>query len=153
MPLFKTLIFTIVVPGTVVIYVPWVLRGRSAHPVAMWAWIGIVPAAAGLAVYLWCAWGFATAGRGTPLPLDAPKLLVVRGLYRYVRNPMYVGVLMMVLAQAILFASMPTLWYAAIAWLFFHAMAVVYEEPTLRSKFGDSYEQYRKSVPRWIPRV
>lgn len=150
--LIKTLIFTILVPGTVCIYIPYRLRGPGAHAIVGWAWLGAVPLAVGFAVYLWCAWDFATAGRGTPLPLDAPKRLVARGLYRFMRNPMYVGVLLMVLGQALLFRSRAILWYAAVAWLFFHAMVMLYEEPVLGRKFGESYAQYRSSVSRWIPR-
>jgi protein-S-isoprenylcysteine O-methyltransferase Ste14 len=112
-----------------------------------------VPAAAGFAIYLWCAWDFAVAGRGTPMIFDPPKRLVARGLYRFVRNPMYCGVLLMVLGQAVLFESTATVVYALVAGLFFHAFVVLYEEPALRRKFGESYQQYRNSVPRWIPRL
>jgi protein-S-isoprenylcysteine O-methyltransferase Ste14 len=150
--LIKTLIFTILVPGTVCLYIPYRLRRPGPHTIAPLGFVGLVPVASGFAVYLWCAWDFATAGLGTPLPLDAPKLLVARGLYRFVRNPMYVGVLLMVLGQALLFSSMATLWYALVAALCFHGMVVLYEEPVLLRKFGESYEQYRNSVPRWIPR-
>jgi protein-S-isoprenylcysteine O-methyltransferase Ste14 len=111
-----------------------------------------VPTAVGVAVVLWCEWDFATFGRGTPFPLDAPKQLVARGLYRFVRNPMYVGVLLAILGQALWFESAATLWYAMVAALFFHLFVVFYEEPTLRRKFGESYAQYAKAVPRWMPK-
>ena len=84
--------------------------------------------------------------------MDAPKRLVARGLYRFVRNPMYVGVLLAILGQALWFGSAATLWYAMVAALFFHLFVVFYEEPTLRRKFGESYTEYAKSVPRWMPK-
>jgi len=151
--LLKTLVFTILVPGTVAGYIPYVLRGRTFQPAAGLALLGALPLAAGLPIYLWCAWDFATAGRGTPLPLDAPRRLVVRGLYRFVRNPMYVGVLLLLSGQAILFASGPTIWYMLAVALFFHSFVVFYEEPALLRRFGESYAEYRARVPRWIPNL
>jgi|HubBroStandDraft_1064217.scaffolds.fasta_scaffold23796_2 protein-S-isoprenylcysteine O-methyltransferase Ste14 len=148
----KTLIFTIVVPGTVGVYIPAWLRGPGPHAVSVLGLLGLAPVAAGVAVYLSCAWDFAASGDGTPLPLDPPKLFVARGFYRFVRNPMYVGVALVILGQALLFGSTAILWYALAAALMFHLLVVFYEEPTLRRKFGQSYAQYYKTVPRWIPK-
>jgi protein-S-isoprenylcysteine O-methyltransferase Ste14 len=148
----KTLIFTVFVPGTVAVYIPYRLRGAGPRAISAFAMAGIAPMALGVAIYLWCAWDFATFGRGTPLPADAPKELVARGLYRYVRNPMYVGVLLAILGQAIWFGSRATLWYALGVALLFHLFVVFYEEPALRRKFGESYAQYTKAVPRWLPK-
>ena len=148
----KTLIFMTVVGGTVVVYIPYLMRGPGAHAISALGLLGVVPAAVGVAVVLWCEWDFATFGRGTPFPLDAPKQLVARGLYRFVRNPMYVGVLLAILGQALWFESAATLWYAMAAALCFHLFVVFYEEPTLRRKFGESYAQYAKAVPRWMPK-
>jgi protein-S-isoprenylcysteine O-methyltransferase Ste14 len=148
----KTLIFTIVVPGTVGVYIPARLRGASPRASSALAMAGIAPVALGVAIYLWCAWDFATFGRGTPLPLDAPKQLVARGLYRFVRNPMYVGVLLTILGQALWFYSIATLWYALEVALLFHLFVIFYEEPALRRKFGESYTRYAKAVPRWLPK-
>ena len=78
---------------------------------------------------------------------------MARGLYRYSRNPMYVGVLSLVFAQALFFASPGTLLYAALLFLAFHAFVVLYEEPTLARSFGAAYQRYLASVPRWIPRL
>jgi protein-S-isoprenylcysteine O-methyltransferase Ste14 len=107
----------------------------------------------GAIIYLWCAWDFATAGQGTPLPVDPPKKLVARGFYRWVRNPMYVGVLLLILGQAILFESLLLVGYGALLWLIFHLFIVYYEEPTLKRMFGSAYEQYCTAVPRWMPQV
>jgi protein-S-isoprenylcysteine O-methyltransferase Ste14 len=148
-PIIKTLIFTVLVPGTVTVLLPRWLLGRGAR--LQWP-IGMVPLALGALIYLRCAWDFATAGRGTPAPIDPPKKLVARGLYRFVRNPMYWGVLLVVLGESVLFASAVLLRYAVAAWFFFHCFVVLYEEPALHSKFGPAYEEYRKDVPRWIPR-
>ena len=148
----KTLVFTIIVPGTVGAYIPYRLRGPGPHSVSGLGWLGLAPMVVGLAMYLWCAWDFAVFGRGTPLPLDAPKQLIAHGLYRFVRNPMYVGVLLAILGQALWFGSAVTLRYALAVALLFHLFVVFYEEPTLRRKFGKSYTQYSLEVPRWLPK-
>jgi protein-S-isoprenylcysteine O-methyltransferase Ste14 len=152
--LLKTALFTVVVPGTVAGYLPWSLLQRETAwlPFGPLRWIGAPVLLFGLAVYLRCAWDFATAGRGTPLPLDAPKELVVRGLYRWMRNPMYVGVLSVILGVGLLSTSRSVLSYFAIVFLVFHLVVVLYEEQALASRFGESYARYRRQVPRWIPR-
>ena len=96
---------------------------------------------------------FALQGLGTPAPIAPPQKLVVTGLYRYVRNPIYVGVVAVILGQALLFGDGRLLWYAGLLWLFFHVAVVVFEEPTLKETFGAQYEDFRASVPRWIPRL
>jgi len=148
-PLLKTLLFTVVVPGTVAVYVPWALRG-NAVPVGGPAIALIV---VGIAIYLSTAfWGFALVGGGTPAPIAPTKTLVVRGLHRYIRNPMYIGVLLIVGAQAWLFHSRSIATYLLCLGLGFHLFVLLYEEPTLRRQFGEEYERYRASVPRWIPK-
>jgi protein-S-isoprenylcysteine O-methyltransferase Ste14 len=149
----RTLIFTVIVPGTVAVYLPWgiIVREKGAYtPAGGWWWLGLVPLGLGVAGYCWCAWDFTFAGHGSPLPIDAPRKLVVRGLYRYVRNPMYVSVLGVIVGQAAVCASRNALLYAAAIWLMFHLFALLYEEPTLRSKFGDDYDDYCRRVPRWL---
>ena len=147
----KTLLFTVLVPGTVVGWVPhWIRTAAGNSPAGpLLQALALLPALAGLAIYLWCALDFARAA-GTPAPIDPPKELVARGLYRYSRNPMYLGVLAMVIAQALFFASPGTLLYAALLFLAFHAFVVLYEEPTLARSFGAAYQRYLASVPRWV---
>lgn len=96
---------------------------------------------------------FALQGLGTPAPIAPPQKLVVTGLYRHVRNPIYVGVVAVILGQAFLFGDGRLVWYAALLWLFFHAAVLVHEEPTLNETFGAQYEEFRANVPRWIPRL
>jgi protein-S-isoprenylcysteine O-methyltransferase Ste14 len=96
---------------------------------------------------------FALQGLGTPAPIAPPRNLVVSGLYRYVRNPIYVAVVAVILGQAVLFADWRLLWYGALLWLFFHVWVVMIEEPTLKETFGTEYESFRTNVPRWIPRL
>jgi protein-S-isoprenylcysteine O-methyltransferase Ste14 len=107
----------------------------------------------GALIYLICVMEFAVRGRGTPAPIDAPKRLVVTGLYQYVRNPMYVGVLSVVLGWTFLSKSTELLGYAALLALCFHAFIRLYEEPALKKLFGAEYEQYTATVGRWLPRL
>lgn len=155
MLLLKNLLFTVFVPGTVAGLIPYLIlsRGAAAGPIA-WGPAQVLALALGglgLGVYLWCLWDFATVGRATPAPIHPPRTLVVRGLYRYVRNPMYLGVLLVLAGQVIFFASRPLLLYT-LAWLaVVHLFVVLYEEPALTRRFDGSYEQYRGAVRRWIP--
>ena len=118
-------------------------------------WLGLIPLLLGAALAFNCFARFLFAGRGTPAPFDAPRLLVISGPYRYVRNPMYLGAGLVLAGCAILFAEFS-------AWLAAYVVAIIvvvnlfilfYEEPTLREKFGDDYDEYRKNVGRWIPRA
>lgn len=157
MAIVKTLIFTVFVPGSVTVGVPYLLLSsgtvQPSYEIGMFRFIGILPIAVGAACYLCCAWDFAFHGQGTPLPIDAPKVLVVRGLYRVVRNPMYVGVGLVLVGEALMFESLTLLAYAALVWLAFHLFVVCYEEPTLKKMFGATYEEYCRTAPRWIPAV
>lgn len=152
---FKTLIFTIIVPGAIAALIPYLLLSRNPSPFARiepFQLLGLIPMAIGAAIYFRCAWDFASTGKGTPAPIDPPKRLVARGLYRFVRNPMYVGVLLALLGEAWLFRSSALLIYAAIVFTWEHLFVVFYEEPALRRKFGESYSDYLARTPRWIPR-
>lgn len=154
--LIKTAIFTVVVPGTVAIYVPQTLRDRVAADhvsSSVFSGVSLVLFLCGAAIYLWCAWDFAVQGLGTPAPIDAPRVLVVKGLYRFTRNPMYVGVTAMIAGQAGYYRSASIGIYLLIVLLAFHTFVRLYEEPTLRRLFGEQYEGYCRTVPRWLPRL
>lgn len=149
----KTLIFTIIVPGSVTVVIPYLLLSSAAEFYLRGVrLIGLLPITLGAVFYLWCAWDFAFAGQGTPAPIDPPKRLLSRGLYGLVRNPMYVGVVLILLGEAIVFLSLTLLSYAFLVLLMFHLFVVYYEEPTLRKQFGPTYEDYCRTVPRWVPR-
>jgi protein-S-isoprenylcysteine O-methyltransferase Ste14 len=147
----RSIVFTVVLPGTIAVYVPSaLLRDATLDGAAAWRWLGLVPLAAGVAIYVWCVVDFATAGRGTPAPIDPPKELVRRGLYRVTRNPMYVGVASVLCGESWLFASLPLAVYTLCVVAAFHLFVLLYEEPTLRRSFGEAYERYCAAVPRWI---
>ena len=149
----KNLVFTLVVPGTIGVYVPLVLaRGRPPAS-GLGFLLALALLGAGGGMYAWCVWDFAVFGRGTPAPLDAPKKLVVRGLYRYTRNPIYVGVLTVLLGWAVMFRGMGLLIYAVCVAICFHLFVVLYEERHLQKEFGGEYADYRSRVSRWLPRL
>ena len=149
--LLKNLLFTVVVPGTVAVYVPLLFGRTRGAPSTPSLLAGGIVLAIGALIYGWCVWDFATFGRGTPAPIDAPKRLVVRGLYRVTRNPMYVGVLSVILGWAIVFRSPALLLYAAAIWCVFHSFVRLYEEPHLHRVFGAQYAAYCEQVGRWLP--
>ncbi|MGH0035748.1 MAG: methyltransferase family protein [Myxococcota bacterium] len=150
--LLKNLLFTFVVPGTVGVYLPNAIVTEYAAPGSGRWIVGLALLALGGAIYAWCVWDFARVGRGTPAPIDAPRVLVERGLYQWVRNPMYVGVLAVVLGQAVLYASGRLAAYALAVGSLFHLFIVLYEEPKLKELFGPGYEDYCRRVGRWWPR-
>jgi Putative protein-S-isoprenylcysteine methyltransferase len=119
---------------------------------AYFAYLAFPLWAVGGIILLWSFWNFLIQGRGTPAPIDPPKELVATGFYRYVRNPMYVGVLAVILGHFLWFGYWNLLIYAIVVFAVFHTFVTYYEEPTLKRKFGASYEDYLKKVPPWIPR-
>lgn len=151
-PILNTAIFTLIVPGTVGILVPrWLMGGFSPVPGDALTWIGAVAFGVGAAIYFRCAWEFAVRGLGTPAPIAPTKYLVTTALHRYVRNPMYIGVALAIVGQSIIFRSIHLAIYAALMLTIAHLFVVLYEEPALKRQFGESYEEYRRRVPRWIP--
>jgi len=158
---FRSLIFTIVVPGTVSGWVPYwlahsMLDGKifgKAPDFFITNVIGWILLAIGAAIYLWCAYDFTFIGRGTPAIFDPPKHLVIRGLYNYVRNPMYIGIVTAIIGQTFLFGSPAVLFYAAVIGTAFSLFVNFYEEPTLRKKFGEDYNRYTQKVNRWLPKI
>ncbi len=152
-----TLLFLLVVPGTFVILIPWLISRWRLQPAlfhfAGFRIAGIVLLVAGAAGLLDSFARFALQGLGTPAPVAPPKHLVVSGLYRYVRNPMYVAVISAVIGQGLLLGNVRLLGYGALAWLATHLFVIGYEEPKLRRTFGAEYEAFCAGVPRWIPRL
>ena len=152
-PILKTIVFTIFVPGTVTVLIPcWLMGGYPPLAPGLLTWLGIAVTLVGAAIYFRCAWEFAVRGLGTPAPIAPTKFLVTTALHRYVRNPMYIGVALAIAGQAALFRRVHLVEYAAGMLLIAHVFVILYEEPTLRRQFGESYEEYRRSVPRWIPK-
>ena len=115
--------------------------------------VAVLLVAAGLPVLLDSFAGFALQGLGTPAPIFPTRHLVVSGLFRYVRNPMYVAVLLLILGQGLLFGSVRVLEYGIAVWFGFYLFVLMYEEPTLRKSYGREYEEFCANVPRWIPRL
>lgn len=157
MALFKTLIFTIVVPGTVTVGIPYLLLasglGLSSYDLGGFRLLGVMVIALGVACYLACAWNFATVGKGTPAIIDPPRRLVLNGPYRVVRNPMYVGATLILLGEAVMLGSLTLLFYAVVVWTAFHLFVISFEELDLKHRFDGAYEEYCRAVPRWIPRL
>jgi protein-S-isoprenylcysteine O-methyltransferase Ste14 len=152
-----TAVFLILAPGTFDGFVPWwISRWRVHAPFPGFVTlrvVGVLLVAAGILVVLDSFARFALQGLGTPAPVMPTKHLVVQGFYRYVRNPMYVAVVSIVLGQAAFFGSLSLLMYGLCAWLITHLFVLIYEEPTLRKTFGAEYATYCANVPRWIPRL
>ncbi|HET6411232.1 MAG TPA: isoprenylcysteine carboxylmethyltransferase family protein [Anaeromyxobacter sp.] len=148
----RNLLFTVVVPSSGAVYVPWwiLTRGHTSPKPVEWVAVALIATGAGL--YLSCVWVFAVVGKGTPGPWDAPRHFVAVGPYRWVRNPIYLGALSVVLGEAWLFLSLQLLKYSAAMAILFHLFVIGYEEPTLYRRFGEAYSEYRRTVPRWIPR-
>jgi len=152
----------IVLPGNVVVFIPaailWI-SGRLGYSPKFAAvdqflfWVALIAASKGLCLSIWTATLFVKLGKGTPAPWDPPKKLVIRGPYCYVRNPMIISVMLMLLAEALLFQSWPIA-----AWLvvFFIGNSIYFplvEEKSLEKRFGDDYKEYKAHVRRWIPRL
>lgn len=152
-PILKTILFTIVVPGFVTVGAPYLLLGGfPATGRSPLAWLGLLCIVIGASIYFSCAWEFAVRGLGTPAPIAPTKFLVISGLHRSVRNPMYIGAWLVVLGESALFHAPLVIAYAAFLCLPVHLFVIFYEEPTLHRQFGTSYDEYRRAVPRWIPR-
>lgn len=134
-------------------YLPLRLAGDLPVGSGIWSAVSVILLLLGGSIYVWCVWDFATFGGGTPAPIDAPKQLVVRDLYRYTRNPMYVGVLTTICGWIVRYRSPRLALYALCVWLLFQSFIVLYEEPHLRRTFGSSYEHYCATVGRWLPRL
>jgi protein-S-isoprenylcysteine O-methyltransferase Ste14 len=150
-------IFLVIAPGIVAGCIPWSIChwhvGMPLLGVSSIRIIGALLLAAGFPVLLDSFGRFALKGLGTPAPIFPTRHLVVSGLFRYVRNPMYVAVLALILGQGLLFGSVRILVYGIAIWVAFHLFVLMYEEPTMRRSFGPEYEAFCANVPRWIPRL
>jgi protein-S-isoprenylcysteine O-methyltransferase Ste14 len=151
----RTLLFTLLVPGTVLGLIPlaFVVSGwgprfslGAAHL------LGLILCLPGAGIIVWCFIDFVRRGRGTPAPYDPPRRLVVKGLYRHVRNPQYIGVVLVALGEALFFGSLILLGYAILLAIGYHVFVRFYEEPTLKRTFGEDYVHYTEAVPRWLPK-
>lgn len=154
MLLLRSIFFTFLLPGTVTVLIPYYILNakEGADAPGPVRYLGVPLILMGAAGLLWSIWQFFAEGRGTLAPVDPPKELVIHGLYCVVRNPMYVSVAAILLGEAIFFASWGILVEATIFFLVTHLFILFYEEPFLRKQFGASYENYTRTVGRWIPR-
>jgi protein-S-isoprenylcysteine O-methyltransferase Ste14 len=151
----RTILFTLLIPGTVLGLIPFAFIARGWGPgfdLGAAHLLGFILLAPGIAIIIWCFVHFIRVGRGTPAPYDPPQRLVVVGLYKWVRNPQYVGVILVALGEAVLSGRMFLFAYAVLLAIGYHLFVRLYEEPTLRRMFGEDYVRYCAVVSRWWPR-
>ena len=152
----RALFWTLALPGLFAFYVPWRVFGVSwsiVDPADPRHAAGLGGIACGSALLLACIWEFARRGRGTLSPVDPPRHLVISGLYRFVRNPMYLSVTLIVLGEILLAESRGLLLYWLLWFAAVNLFVMGYEEPALRRQFGDEYDRYTRAVGRWVPRL
>ena len=149
----RTLVFGALVPATVIVLVPALILSATgtSNEGGVLRLVGLVPLVLGIAILAWCFAGFIVEGEGTPAPYDPPHRLVTGRLYGWMRNPMYVAVLTILLGEAMFYGSVALLLWAAVVGVLFNFFVIYYEEPTLLRRFGPAYETYVEHVPRWIP--
>ena len=149
-------VFLVIAPGFVAGLVPWwISHWRLEAPffgMPLFRLAGCALILMGVAGLLDSFVRFAVQGLGTPAPVFPTRHLVITGLYRYVRNPIYVAVVSTILGQGLVLGNLTLLEYGGLVWLLFHLFVLVYEEPTLRASFGSEYKKFCAEVPRWIPR-
>ncbi len=155
--LMRTITYASLFIGFVLIYLPArILAWAGIVRPAAFTWpqiTGLLIGTLGAAFALWCVAAFAWIGKGTPAPFDPPRRLVIRGPYRFVRNPMYIGAAMALAGAALFYAALPLFLFVCGFLLVTHLFVVIYEEPTLRRSFGPEYEAYCRRVRRWWPRA
>jgi protein-S-isoprenylcysteine O-methyltransferase Ste14 len=149
----KSILSTILLPGVSTVFIPYLILVKSGAvewpAVSILNILAFIAGLLGTVVLLQCICSFAVHGKGTLAPIDPPKQLVVCGIYRHTRNPMYLAVMAMLLSEAVLFRSMVILVYALAGLVILHVFVVEVEEPKLRRLFGQGYIEYCRSVPRW----
>jgi protein-S-isoprenylcysteine O-methyltransferase Ste14 len=151
----RTIVFTLLVPGTVLGLIPLMVidSGWGAHfALGSAHLLGFILLVPGIAIIIWCFIDFIRRGQGTPAPYDPPRRLVVIGFYKCVRNPQYVGVILVAIGEAILSGKALLFGYAVCLAIGYHLFVRFYEEPTLQKAFGEEYVRYCASVSRWLPR-
>ncbi len=155
--LIRTITYASLFIAFFLVFLPARVLSRSgivpAPEIGVWQILGMIMAGVGAVIAVSCILTFALVGKGTPAPFDPPRRLVVRGPYRFVRNPMYVGAALALAGAALFYQSLPLLGYTVLFLVITHAFVMLYEEPTLRRTFGDDYEAYRANVGRWWPRL
>jgi len=155
MNIIKTLLYMGSLHGFFTFYLPYQIS-LADHPLfdaGIFRYLAVPLWIVGTLVIIWCSVDFIHKGRGTPAHVDPPKILIVNGPYRHVRNPIYFGALLVQLGYVVWFTSGIMIIYFLLFVLAFHILIVFIEEPILRNTFGTAYEEYRKIVPRWIPRI
>lgn len=152
----KSILFSLIVLAFLITGIPFLLHWIGLLQWTMGPWTSALPGVLtlllGVMIYILCARDFARFGRGTPAVWDPPRTFVSHGLYRLVRNPMYLGIVLVIIGEACFFHSRSLFVMAVSFWLLFHGFVLLYEEPTLTNKFGDSYREYCLQVSRWLPR-
>jgi protein-S-isoprenylcysteine O-methyltransferase Ste14 len=151
----RSLLWTVLLPGLFAGYLPWRYFGLGQVRLDLhdpMHFLGLLCIAVGVVFVGTCIWEFAHSGRGTLSPADPPRELVVQGLYRYVRNPMYLSVTLIIFGELLLTRSQPLFWYWVIWFIGVNLFVIGYEEPNLRHRFGSAYQRYTSEVGRWIPR-
>src|SRR5262245_1109291 len=150
-------VFFVVAPFTLAGLIPWAMTDWQLQPPFLGLeptrYLGAIMILLGVPVLIDAFARFALQGLGTPAPIAPPRNLVVTGLFRYVRNPIFVALVAIILGEGVLMGDWRLIVYGALLWLAFHVQVVAYEEPTLAQTFGSEYEAFRAAVPRWIPRV
>jgi len=143
----RALLAFLLMPGVVAFLVPALI---ASHGTLHFNFVGAAVFATGVVVLVWCVVSFYTSGKGTLAPWAPPQRLVVSGLYRFSRNPMYIGVLLILIGWALLFRSTVLAWYAVAIAVAFHLRVVFGEEPWLARTHGEEWLNYKRSVPRWL---
>ena len=150
-----SLIYLFLLVPFFIIWIPYEILSSSGHDIefksGVFQHVGLVFIALGVVAYIWCSGSFVFYAKGTPIPFTPTKELVVTGLYKYVRNPLYIAGTLVLLGETLLFQSKGIFIYTLIMFGVFN-IHVLMEENHLEDTFGKKYEQYRKDVPRWIPR-
>lgn len=151
----KSLLFLILVPGLLIGYLPYWIASTDIQlfDAGLFRYLAFPLWLVGGTGMLWCFWNFTFNGGGTPAPIEPPKELVAAGLYRFVRNPMYVSGILGLIGWALWSPSLPLIVAPIVFFAATHTFVTLYEEPTLRVKFGAASEEYLRRVPRWIPRI